>query len=231
MSFSPRLPTLLFKITSANWEDVLSIGSPLSLPQRARELPNIILKWYATLLSCFSLHISSDSLLGKKRAVYVTPLVVCRRSLPVPNLQNYKQYCLYRHIRLPLLPSFWNILACHFPFLKGNLQVPASMSAEQDYLWKRIFLKWLLGHTFVFLCCCPHLAVNLCMQKDSYGLSCKNESFLKTFFPGWFFFSAFWAHWGKVGRKRLDIWKINVSWWAVRGRCATYTCISQGSFL
>lgn len=41
----------------------------------------------------------------------------------------------------------------------------------------------------------------------------------------------FWAHWGKVGRKRLRVWKINISWWAVSDKCATYTDKSQGSFL
>lgn len=41
----------------------------------------------------------------------------------------------------------------------------------------------------------------------------------------------FWAHWGKVGRKRLRVWKINISWWAVSDKCATYTDKTQGSFL
>lgn len=109
--------------------------------------------------------------------------------------QNYKQYFLYRHIPLPLLPPFWNTLACHLPPLEGNLQVLTGTSAKPDYLWKCIFLEWLLSCTFVFLSCCLHLAVNLCIQKDSYGLSYKNESFLKTFFP--VFFLSFWAHWEK----------------------------------
>lgn len=74
MSFSPYLPTLLFKIISAYWEDVLAIGSPVSLPQRAREMPNIMFKWYGTLLSCFSLYISSNSLLGKSRELHMLPL-------------------------------------------------------------------------------------------------------------------------------------------------------------
>lgn len=114
--------------------------------------------------------------------------------------QNYKQYCLYRHIPLPLLPSFWNILACHFPLLEGNLRVPAGTGTKREGLWKPILLQWLLGRTFVFLCCCPHLAANLSMQKDSYGLSYKNESFLKTFFSG--FFSFFLSSTGKNRQKK-----------------------------
>lgn len=131
---------------------------------------------------------------------------------PVPNLTKLQTYIDIFF----LLLSFQNVLVFCFLLLEGNLQVTGSWSEVRDNLW-RCFPGMAAGMH-------PSILALAWLWMSASGKSrflLQKWAFWRQYFQSYFLLLS-WSHEHQIGRKRMKVWKVNVSWWAVSDRCATY---------